>query len=97
LFFVQLAFPACDDKRCHSIANEIRQRSTLGHEAVDAKDKRHTGDGHRRNDGQRGGKRDEARASDTGPRPWRRANGDSDGRSFRKAAQGLSQSSVAAT
>ncbi len=59
---VERLLPFCDDDRRDAVADQIGQRPSLGHEAVDAENQRDAGHGDRTNARQRRREDDEATA-----------------------------------
>ena len=59
LCVVELVFPTRDDHRCYAIADQVRDRTRLAHEAIDPEDKGHPGYRYRRDDRERRRERDE--------------------------------------
>src|SRR5579862_2357197 len=62
LRMVELVLPFRYDDGRHAVADEVRQRARLGHEAIDAEDQRQATHGNRRNARKRRREHDEAAA-----------------------------------
>ena len=63
---IKLTFPARDRDCRDGVSDEIGDTPAFAHETVNTKNKRHSCDGDRRDNRERGGERDKPRARDTG-------------------------------